>query len=66
VLFVRCGGAYEPLGHLRDHRPIVGSWRHGSFNGFLDNAQAGRHCPECGLGDEQADCFLRVVGPWFL
>jgi len=41
--------------------PIKGPWRHISIAGFLKNVKRGRHFPECGTDDAQADCFVRVV-----
>jgi hypothetical protein len=63
-------GDYGPLpkdgmynGSKQDVRelPIKGPWRHISLAGFLKNIQRGYHYPECGTGDAQADCFIRVV-----
>lgn len=41
--------------------PITGPWRHISLSGFLKNVGKGKHWPNCGTGDAQADCFVRVV-----
>jgi ADP-ribosylglycohydrolase len=41
--------------------PIKGPWRHISIAGFLKNIKHGKQFPQCGTGDAQADCFVRVV-----
>jgi ADP-ribosylglycohydrolase len=46
--------------HVRE-LPITGPWRHISIAGFLKNVKQGRHYPDCGTGDAQADCFVRIV-----
>jgi len=63
-------GDYGPLpseglynGSKQDVRelPIKGPWRHISIAGFLKNIKRGRHYPNCGTDDAQADCFVRIV-----
>jgi hypothetical protein len=46
--------------HVRE-LPIKGPWRHISLAGFVKNLKQGYHYPECGTGDAQADCFVRIV-----
>lgn len=41
--------------------PIDGPWRHGSMKGFLERMALGKHWPQCGSDDAQADCLTKVV-----